>query len=100
MNWEQIFNQLSNEERLEMARLMLQRIEHPRRVHSLRDLRPMHLLLPAVLGQIFVFIWSLQSHELMFPRLMAGYLVVVALAVLPSAFRHPRPVAHYVRPSF
>lgn len=95
MNWQQIFCRLTREERQEITRLVLQRIERPRRFR-LRGLRPLHLLLPATLTQMGVFVWSMQSIELMFARLMAGYLVVSALAIVPSIFQRPQ-VAYGVK---
>jgi hypothetical protein len=97
MNWEQIFYSLTREERQEVARLLLQRIEHPRRLR-LRELRPIHVFYPAVLAQVvwFVIIMA-RSAGNYFGMFITGNLVITALAILPSVFVRQRPVVHWVR---
>lgn len=68
----------------------------------LGKLRPVHMLWPAVLGQVLVFIVSLNLPvERALTTLAIGNLVVVALAISPMLFRSPRPersrsTAHWV----
>lgn len=99
MNWEQIFNRLTPEERQELTRLLLQRVERPRRLR-MRDLRPIHMLFPSVLAQVVWFIsLIIRPDEYFFSMFITGNLFITALAVLPSAFAQPRPSVHWVRPA-
>jgi hypothetical protein len=100
MNWEQIYNRLTPEERQDITRLFLQRIERPRRAF-LRGLRPIHMLFPSVLAQVVWFV-NVMAHptENFFGLLITGNLFIAALAVLPSAFVRPRSSAHWVRPAY
>jgi hypothetical protein len=103
MNWQQIFHSLTPAERQEFTRLLLQRIERPRRsrLRGLRDLRPAHLLLPSVLAQVTLFIWVMwHPTGNFFGTLMTGNLIIAALSILPSEFVRPRQSAHWVRPIY
>lgn len=99
MNWQHIFNSLTEEERQEITRLLLQRIERPRRLR-LRNLRPIHMLFPSVLAQVAWFVnIMLRPAENFFGLYITGNLVIAALSILPSAFIPPRPSVHWVRPA-
>jgi hypothetical protein len=86
MDWKQIYNHLDEKERLEMTKLMLDRLHGPRRFRikaRLTYLRPSHLLIPAALLQMLWFaIVMLRSPAL--PNLVIGNLVIIAIALLPS----------------
>lgn len=97
MNWQDIFNHLTHSERQEMICLMLRRIHLPHRMR-LRNLRPINLLLPAVLAQIAFFtIVMLKPAENFFSVLALGNLVITSLVILPGIWSHPAPRAHWVR---
>ena len=98
MNWNEIYNRLTETERLELMPQMIMRIERSRFPYNLRNLRPAHLLVPAALAQIALFISiTLLQMENLFIVLMTGNLVIVALAVLPSVWSRPRLVVHWIR---
>lgn len=96
MNWQQIFNRLTREERQEITRLLCRRIERPRRLR-LHQLRPIHMLFPSVLAQVIWFVnVMIRPAENFFGLFITGNLIITALAVLPSAFVQPRRIAHWV----
>ena len=97
MNWQQLFDRLTEEERMQMTMLLLKRVERPRRFR-IANLRPIHMLLPAALAQMVIFVWVvLHPTQYFLSDMLAGYVLVAALAVMPSAFSRPRPLAaHYV----
>ncbi len=93
-DWEGIFRKLNNLQRLEMLRRMLDRkFRHP---HPRRPLRPVDLILPAMLAQLLLFVHaaSLPPAQALF-RVAAGNLVISALAMLPSLWQRPVS-AHWV----
>jgi len=91
MNWKQIYDHMDERERLEMLRLLLKRVEHPRRV-----LRPAHLLFPAMLAQMILL--SISFWMKSFSQAAIGNLIIASLAMLPSVFPQKRRFqAHWVR---
>jgi hypothetical protein len=58
----------------------------------LRRLRPVHLLIPTALAQMILFAWVLlHPVEPILSNLAIGNLLIIALAILPSAL--PRSIA-------
>jgi hypothetical protein len=97
MNWHEIFNNLTDEDRQAITLLMLRRIHSPAR-KWLRELRPVDMLFPAVFAQIiFLFVVLLLPEEHYFGALMTGNLVITTLAILPGIWSRQSPRAHWIR---
>ena len=62
----------------------------------LSSIRPIHLLLPATLLQILVFLAAIVNVEHFASIFAAGNLSIVGLALLPSTLQKPKPLVHWI----
>ena len=60
-------------------------------------LRPQHLLVPASLLQMIVFVIAALNPHKFIPIASIGFFVVVGFALIPSTFQRPRTTAHRIK---
>lgn len=64
--------------------------------HKVGSLRPIQILLPAVLLQIIFFVITITTAQNIVSTLAIGNIIIVGIILAPSAIRRPR--YHWVRP--
>ena len=93
MQWKQIFDQFTEQERLEILQAMLGRVAHPK-----KRLRPAHLVIPAMMAQLMIIFYSswLPNNQMLYFEALGNF-VIAGLAMLPAAFPQKRyRFAHWV----
>ena len=60
------------------------------------NMRPIHVLLPATVLQIGVFLLAIINHDYFAHIFAVGNLSIVGLALIPLHIRKPKPLQHWV----
>lgn len=62
----------------------------------IHNMRPIHVLLPATVLQIGVFVLAFINHDYFAPIFAAGNVSIIGLALIPVHIRQPKPLYHWV----